>query len=584
MGYLDDLVNKFNNTLNESGVVDAIDGFDSYAQSLTEAEYTKATRHLKMEVLDVDKFVRVNECKRITNPVFYSGDNVPTDDGLLSNTIFGITKNDRAGIFAYIDLEGYYIDPSCYKCWCKIDSNIKAIVHKTDTFSIAPNGNIVQDPNGKNGIKFLKQNIDNIKFRHTESNKRDLRINYLEKNRKSMFISKYLVIPPYYRDTNTGKRSVGVGGINKLYSQLINSVSSLRTAQDYGFDLSGAMEGRVQESLLCIYDWACGNTNESIKTDVGIGLGGKMGIIRRANTSKTSNYAARLVISAPELKVNSPTDLMVDFDHSAVPLAACIACFKPYIQFYVKRFFENEFIGTEQYPVRSKTGEIIYEIPKDPLIEFSDARIKMEMDRFIAGVNNRFSRIPVPVESGKTVYMRFKGRFDQTVDSDVLHRALTWCDIFYIAACDAVRDKMILITRYPVDTKFNQIATHINISSTIQTEPIYFGDTYYKFYPKIRKDEIEQNTGNKFVDTMKLSNLYLDGLGADYDGDTVSIKGVFTEEANKELSEFVNNKANFIDVGGKNIRTNGKDVIQSLYEVTKVLPSDANRIIDPIFS
>ena len=31
-----------------------------------------------------------------------------------------------------------------------------------------------------------------------------------------MFINKYIVIPPYYRDTNTGKRSVGVGGVNKF--------------------------------------------------------------------------------------------------------------------------------------------------------------------------------------------------------------------------------------------------------------------------------------------------------------------------------------------------------------------------------
>ena len=461
MGYLDQVVEDFYKESATISIDEAIDNFNLATNNqfikISEAEYEKAVSHLKLEIMDIDKFIKVNDStKPITNPVFYSRDNVPTDDGLLSNKIFGITQADRAGIFGYIDLADWYIDPSCYKCWTRIDKNIKAVVHKTAKFIINSSGELVEDENGNNGIKWLKANISKIKFKSSESLKRDLRIRYLEKNRHLMFINKYLVIPPYYRDTNTGKRSVGVGGVNKLYSSLIVATNSTKATQEYGFDMSGAMQGRVQEILLNIYDWFVGNSNSTIQTDPGVGLSGKTGIIKRANQSKTSNYAARLVISAPELKVYRPENMMVDFDHAAIPLAATIACSRYFVQFYVRRFFEQEFIGTELYPVIGEDGKVQYRKPKDPLINFSDERIKTEMEKFINGVNNRFIPVEIPVENmeegEKPYYMTFRGMYkkDNPVNDSIYNRRLTWCDIFFMAATEAVKDKMAIITRYPV--------------------------------------------------------------------------------------------------------------------------------------
>jgi hypothetical protein len=62
-------------------------------------------------------------------------------------------------------------------------------------------------------------------------------------------------------------------------------------------------------------------------------------------------------------------------------------------------------------------------------------------------------------------------------------------------------------------------------------------------------------------------------MGADFDGDTVTCKGVYTNEANDELEQFMNSKENFINFGCTSLRTTGSDVIQSLYALTKVLSS-----------
>lgn len=584
MSYVDDILMKYYNDDNKYISETNHDTFDDSVEYLSEAEYNKSVKHLRLEVLDVEKFIKNNDLKEITNPTFYSRNNIPTDDGLLSNSIFGITTSDRSGIFAYIDLHGWYLDPSCYKNWCKIDSKIKDVVHKVKTFSVNINGDIVEDENGENGVEFLKKNIDKIKFKRSDSIGRNRRADYLDLNKKKMFISKYIVIPPYYRDTNTGKKTVGIEGINKLYAQLLTTIQSIDSTQEFGFDMTGPLGGKVQETLLAIYDVACANTNANVK-DAGTGLGGKMGIIRSANKTKTSTYGARLVITAPNLKVNSPKDFMADFDKSSVPLAACITCFKPFVHFYVKRFFENEFLGTTQYPFISTAGEIIYAEPKDPLIEFSDERIDAEMDRFVHSYNNRFVPIEVPIvnNTGKPIWIMWKGKSKPDVNESLYRRRLTWCDIFFMACNDAVKDKMVLITRYPVDTKFNEITTKVLVSSTKVTEPMYIDGIFYKYYPKIKEEDIGTNTGNLFMDTMVMSNLYLPGCGGDYDGDTVSLKGVFTNEANDELRKFQNSKANFIDLGASNIRKSEHDCIQSIYVITKILDSDKSKITDPVF-
>lgn len=434
--------------------VEFLDKLNEDFKYLSEAEYTKKIEKLKLEILDVDKYIKENQFKPITNPVTFIRDGSPTPDGLLSNEIFGITKADRAGIFAYIDLHGIFLDPSIYKAWCKIDSRVKSIVHETEKYIINDDGDFEVNEKGKTGIKFLKDNFDKIRFRHTSSNKRDLKIDYIKANKDRMFITKYMVIPAYYRDMNTGGKNIGIGAINKLYVSLLQTVRSLESTLDYGFDDNGAIVGRIQELLVAIYDWFVGNSNSMIAEE-GTGISRKTGILRRANMSKTTDNSSRLVLSAPDNRVESVDDLMVTFDKTAVPLAAVIADFYDFVLFHIKKFFENEFGTVSSYMVIDSNGKKAYYTPKDPLIEFSDERIKKELKRFIHGYSDRFIPIEVPLEDGpkgKKFYMTFKGKSkkDNIETESIYDRRLTWLDVFYVAAIEASKDKCIYATRFPI--------------------------------------------------------------------------------------------------------------------------------------
>lgn len=61
----------------------------------------------------------------------------------------------------------------------------------------------------------------------------------------------------------------------------------------------------------------------------------------------------------------------------------------------------------------------------------------------------------------------------------------------------------------------NQFTTKITVASTKETEEVVYEGTLYKWYPKIREEDIETDTSNRFVDTLRFNNVYLAGCGGD---------------------------------------------------------------------
>lgn len=67
------------------------------------------------------------------------------------------------------------------------------------------------------------------------------------------------------------------------------------------------------------------------------------------------------------------------------------------------------------------------------------------------------------------------------------------------------------------------------------------------------------------------------------DGDQVTVKGVFTEEANRELDKQLSARAHYFNLGGKGVRSSDKEAMQSLYNLTLCLEADKDKLTDPVF-
>lgn len=554
------------------------DAKNKKAVAVLESSYND---HFRIEMLDVDEFIRKNpSTKEITNPIYLSN-NIPTPDGLFSREIFGITSESRCGIYGYINLQDYFLHPLLYKKMCSIDKRLKALVHGTKYFRFE-NGEFIEDPNGKTGISFLRKHFKELKFNTTDSSKREEVINFINKYKDKAFTNKLLVIPAGLRDIHTEGNSRGVAQINKLYVSVLMSTQALKGTDDFGFNMFDSVKGKIQELILAIYDLLSGNNNSLIETEPG--LSKKEGLILKSGMSATTTYGSRLVLTAPQLCVETVDDICVDTTHSEIPMHSLLGNFKQFVIFWVRRYFENEFAaGTHPHAKKDpKTGEVtvVYDKVKDPFIQFGDERIDEEIQRFNEGYSDRFSPITVEFENGdvSSLYFKGKNKADGTPDageSPIIGRRLTWCDLFYMALVDVTKDKHILITRYPIDSAYSQFPTKIVVSSTIETEPIFYNDEFYAYYPKIREEDINSDTGSKFIDTLRISNLMLDAIGGDYDGDQASGKGVYTTEANEELSEYLNSRLNYIGFDMKCLRTPGKEAYQAIFNFTRYFENKA---------
>ena len=350
-----------------------------------------------------------------------------------------------------------------------------------------------------------------------------MNIDFIQKyiGKPEFFISKYIVIPAYYRDINTDQGRVTIDQINELYRSLLISVRALKESADYGLSLSAATRGRIQETLVQIYDWFGSGT--TVGGDVASGqIPGKFGVLRRSVVSKTTDYASRLVITAPQLKVETVDDIEADIDYCVAPLASILANAYPFIIFHARRILENQFSADSAIAHIGKGGKVEYLHAKDYQTQFSDERIRKEIERFLTGFSNRLIPIEFETVEGPTVTLTFKGynmtpeEFENNPKQTLMERHFTWCDLFYLAATEAVMDKCVLITRYPIDSYFNQFPARVKVSSTLETEPMIvniMGNKFYNKYPKIRQKDIGTDTSNMFVDSLNLSNLMLAGIG-----------------------------------------------------------------------
>ena len=568
-------------------------------------------KHLKLEPLDTDRFIKANELKPISNPVFFDRNGIPSQDGLLSNEIFGITKDDRTTIFAYIELAGEsFMHPLGYKTWCRLDSNVKLCAYEMDTFKLdEETGKLVSDPKGETGLKFLKKIIKKVNFKRTQSAKRGVKIDFLERFKDKLFTNNLIVIPAGYRDIETDNTRIGVGEINKLYDSIIRDVNALKESEDYGLSINGSLRGRIQDNLVAIYDWICFGRFNGVDAQAS-GLAKKLGLIRRAGMKKSFDWGARLVICTQNLRVEDLKDIEVDVDEIGLPLTALCANFFPYMVFWIRQWFSTQFTDmkyTRGYDIKVKEEMVNLEL-QDWRLVYSDERIKKELDRFMHGLSNRFVPIEAPVTEeflknyrkkvrrpDARVSLAFKARnleqsqvakdYKSGKISDInsyplTERPLTWCDLIYQAAKDIAKDKMTLITRFPMDSYWNQFPAKIKVLSTIKTEPLIINGTLYEEYPRIRMEDLFTNTSNKFIDIALPNNSRLDSFGGDFDGDTISSKVPYSIEASDELYNAVREKKHYIGLDGINAMKVTKEGMQSLYNLTLVLP-DEEKFITP---
>ena len=522
--------------------------------------------------LITDKIIEDNNLPEVTNPIMFKDGYVPTDDGLFSTVIFGESGDERKRNHAYIDLKRKFFHPYIFEVLKKLDNKIDKVASGQGFWYIDEQGQLIQinDPEDRRynedntGIDWLVKNFRKIKFKETDTKTRNVRLKLLNSlTDDEIFISKWIVIPILYRDIGPGEKNRKIPDIDNMYNSLIVDT---RAVDNEVLNSSKVLTlYRIQKKLCQIREVGQGFIEK------------KNGAFQKSILGKAPDHGARGVISVPSLNgCEVPNDCLVDIIHSGIPLSYCLVIGLPFMIKWVSEFFEDLFRNRNKIPIiNDKTKEIEYvEVPDQTEIyttEFIKKKFKMFQKTYGA---ERIEPIYITDINGKQHKMRFIGQGygnkpDNPNASDISNRYMTWTDVIYLAAVETLSDKYCYITRYPLEDYFGTFPSKVSVLSTIKTEPVMINGKVYPFYPKIDTNWTPSEAATKFIDTISFSNLYLDAIGGDYDGDTVSIKMCFSIEANEEAAKMLEDIKHYVSIQGNLVRVLGNETFLTFYNMTR---------------
>ena len=456
-------------------------------------------RGLWVDMLEMDKFIRANglENSFCTDPIFLDRGTF-TPRGVLSNEIFGTSQDERKNRFGIIDLHGPYMYPLAAVKLASYDRRLADCLYARKTFKLTKEGDLVEDPDGNSGPAFLYSIWGKVKVKDkTTETTKEIQA-FFERPREKLFLTKYPVIPAFYRDINQTEFSSSKGSsiINSTYSSIISYTQTLSQFTDTFGNMTRLTQARVQTLLVDIYN--------SLMVQTVKGQPSKFGMLRKSMAGKNLPYTTRLVLTASNLNVPSLSQLQTKFGYATIPLHYVCSMFMPFMVHDLKAYFDAHFIqgGTNDgYTFRES---------------YDENQITSMIVKFVNSPNTRFDKILSPPDvDGKQGEIILEGRFNK--DNTTFRRPATYMDIMYIVAERMARDKHVFITRYPMDNINGQNPYRIIISTTTRVEPVTIGETVYQFYPIIKGDPV-----NMCMTTAQISNPMIMSMGADFDGKTIA--------------------------------------------------------------
>ena len=81
---------------------------------------------------------------------------------------------------------------------------------------------------------------------------------------------------------------------------------------------------------------------------------------------------------------------------------------------------------------------------------------------------------------------------------------------------EATADKHVWISRYPILDYFGTFPSRISVMSTKKTMYMKVNGKEYEAYPNIDLNMTKSDVSTYFLDTVTMSNVYLDMIGGDY--------------------------------------------------------------------
>ena len=526
-----------------------------------------ALEPFNITVMNVDSFIARTGAGQVSSLLVTepsSSDYHP--EGLWSEHVFGqIGSPDRLTRFGYIELNTAIIAPVVYKAVIKISALYEEICKGT-TYAVFNQvtknfesiaGNPLDTPEADTGFSFFLKHFPEIDFTLTESLVRENRVDLINKYRDTCIYKRYIVQPAGLRDIKLQGSRMIYDEINDFYKSMLSYSKAIpKGATSPIYD---TIRYSLQVKALEIYEYL-----ENLMT-------GKRGFLQGEYGSRRLAMGTRNVISAADYAALTPDDpQLIKLDETKVGLYQTAKGLQPFVIHGIKTALVDPVFGSGDSSIipviDPDTLSLVYtEIPYKEKSQFlTSKKIEGWLNRFknkdvrespitIKDVTGKIHWLCMIYDIGDEIYLfrsieDLTSHYTKQIDRSKI-RPLTWGELVYLVTAGVAKGRHVQVTRYPVLQAGSTYISKIHVMTTTDARVVKLKDLVsdhvsqeYPQYPTLRgRDRTE------WVDVVFMSHARLASMGADHDGDTVSVNFIWSDEANNQCIDYLKSTANYLD-------------------------------------
>lgn len=480
------------------------------------------------------------------------------EDGLFSVSIFGKMGDERRSMrFSYIDLKVPVFHPVIFRSLVGLKRLYAGILAGTeyavwnDELKDFERSNQLE---GDTGYSFFWQHWKQIVFGETKSTTREQNIKLLAKYKDKALTSLVVVMPAGLRDVEIlGDGRVQKDEINDFYADLLRVANTISEAAARGSNLEmlNVSRYRMQTIFNELYDYI-----EAM-------IEGKKKLIMGKWASRRIHNGTRNVITA----MDTSTPMLgaagaVGFNNTVVGLYQALKAALPVARYFVRNGFLQKVFTDPSRPARLVNKKTLQAEDVQLSAHHFDRWMTDEgLEKVITSFGEEsLSHKPVEIE-GRYLGLVYKGpdgtfKLIQSLDEVPLTRSqadvypLTFCELLYLSTYRELNKYPLFVTRYPVTGIGSIYPSKMYVKTTIraeerrelseQWEPMDDTHVAYQF-----------PTSGPLVNSLVPHSAHLKPLGADFDGDTASGNVTYSDEAIREVDEFLASKRAYVGLDGK---------------------------------
>lgn len=492
--------------------------------------------------------------------------------GLFSNVIFSKQGDaERLTKHSYINLNTRIFHPFYLRQLNLVKPLYKEVILSTSyaVWDEKIKDFVRADPmTGSTGYAFFLDHFKDMTFKDRGNTASLKTLKFLRDNRFKALIDKYIVIPAGLRDLEYNEDGRPIEDeINPMYSRLLSQVNALNAVTSMGND--SVIDGAKRAVTL---------TAHAIFEHIYELLEGKSGFIQSKFSSRKTFGTTRNVISAQEMGLANLNDpRAVTQDMTTVGMPQYLSGLQPKIRYMLKEKVLKEFFDSIKGDVVLYDTKTLASTTTRLSDKVADRwSVTENLNKLIGSFSNPNVRHDKVLVEGKAIALLYRDDkgFKLVKDARVLtdeQRAktnpITWGELLYLAAAPTVKDTRAMNTRYPVTGLASTFPTKTYLKTTELSEYLHpYGDDWV--LDKDNKDYLEfPNTKLKtaFHETMVVHTSTLPGLGADFDGDTLSWSPVWSSKSRDAIDKYLSKITTHITPSGGLIAPSSNDVLDWVF-------------------